>query len=83
MSRLPDNVVFNISTCPYISFEYARLNMLDWSIAGSWVMERRRWLEEHVGQEYFEWKFRIGDRFAEGVYIKDEKLAILFKLAFT
>ncbi len=42
----------------------------------------RWWLVEHAGAQDFDWRWHVGDLYAQGVHIYDEEIAILFKLKF-
>jgi len=46
------------------------------------VDEWRAWLLENVGVEEETWYWRRGDLIADGVYILDDKDAVMFKLKF-
>jgi len=45
-------------------------------------LQYRVWLEEHAGAEEVAWRWLRGDMVAQGVYIQDEAVAVVFKLKF-
>jgi hypothetical protein len=49
---------------------------------GPLVDSYRIWLEEHAGMEEQGWYWRRGDIIADGGYIVDDEVALLFKLKF-
>ena len=42
----------------------------------------REWLEENAGAENLYWKWNRGDLVAQGVWIEDHEVALMFKLKF-
>ncbi len=53
-----------------------------WTDEHNEFKEYRDWLELHAGPEDVGWKWRRGNMVAQGVYIQDEDVAIVFKLKF-
>lgn len=41
-----------------------------------------KWLKEYAGKEEEDWYWNRGDMVARGVFIKDDKTAVMFKLRF-
>ena len=54
----------------------------EWKISGDTLTDYRTFLEQHSGEEIDTWYWLRGDRFAQGVYIKDEAVAVMFRLKF-
>jgi hypothetical protein len=57
-------------------------SMSGWMDQADAIDSFRRWLEEWCSPEGVGWFWRRGDRFAEGVYIQDPSIAVMFKLKF-
>lgn len=71
----------DISKATYVGFpDFDRV--ADWRVSGNTLTEYRKFLEEHSGVEDWDWAWSRGDRFARGVYINEEAVAVLFKLKF-
>ena len=49
----------------------------------AFILTRRDWLETHASGEWEKWMWLTGNRFARGVYIRDDDIAIMFKLKFS
>ena len=54
----------------------------EWKISGDTLTNYRTFLEKNAGEETDTWYWLRGDRFAQGVYIKDKQVAVMFKLVF-
>jgi hypothetical protein len=46
------------------------------------VADYRIWLLSHSGDRGIEWEWRTGHNVAQGVYIRDEQVALIFRLRF-
>lgn len=57
-------------------------HMAEWRASSNTLTEYRAFLETHAGNEIEGWYWDRGDRFAQGVHIKDDSVAIMFKLKF-